>query len=39
MRVETERMGGDITAEYKDGQLYIMERIIMENDMRKNYEE
>jgi hypothetical protein len=21
MRVETERMGGDITAEYKDGQL------------------
>ena len=27
MRVETERMGGDITAEYKDGQLYIMERI------------
>ena len=29
MRVETERMGGDITAEYKGGQLYIMERIIM----------
>ena len=29
MRVETERMGCDITAEYKDGQLYIMERIIM----------
>ena len=29
MRLETERMGGDITAEYKDGQLYIMERIIM----------
>lgn len=29
MRVDTERMGGDITAEYKDGQLYIMERIIM----------
>ena len=29
MRVETERMGGDITAEYKDGQLYITERIIM----------
>ena len=29
MRVETEGMGGDITAEYKDGQLYIMERIIM----------
>lgn len=29
MRVETERMGGDITAEYKDGQLYIMKRIIM----------
>ena len=29
MRVETERMGGDITAEYKDRQLYIMERIIM----------
>lgn len=29
MRVETERMGGDITVEYKDGQLYIMERIIM----------
>ena len=29
MRVETERMGRDITAEYKDGQLYIMERIIM----------
>ena len=29
MRVETERMGGDITAEYKDGLLYIMERIIM----------
>ena len=29
MRVETERMGGDITAEYKDWQLYIMERIIM----------
>ena len=29
MRVETKRMGGDITAEYKDGQLYIMERIIM----------
>lgn len=29
MRVETERMVGDITAEYKDGQLYIMERIIM----------
>ena len=29
MRVETERMGGDITAEYKDGQLCIMERIIM----------
>lgn len=29
MRVETERMGGDITAEYKAGQLYIMERIIM----------
>lgn len=29
MRVETERMGGDITAEYKDGQLYIMEQIIM----------
>ena len=29
MRVQTERMGGDITAEYKDGQLYIMERIIM----------
>ena len=29
MRGETERMGGDITAEYKDGQLYIMERIIM----------
>ena len=29
MRVETERMGVDITAEYKDGQLYIMERIIM----------
>ena len=29
MRVETERMGGDITAEYKDGKLYIMERIIM----------
>ena len=29
MRVETERKGGDITAEYKDGQLYIMERIIM----------
>lgn len=35
MRVETERMGGDITAEYKDGQLYIMERIIMQNDRRK----
>ena len=29
MRVETERMGGDITVEYKNGQLYIMERIIM----------
>ena len=29
MRVETERMGGDITAEYKDGQLYIMQRLIM----------
>ena len=35
MRVETERMGGDITAEYKDGQLYIMERIIMQNERNK----
>ena len=29
MRVQTERMGGDITAKYKDEQLNIMERIIM----------
>ena len=42
MRVETERMGGDITAEYKNGfvtveenQYIIMERIIMQNDRRK----
>ena len=35
MRVETERMGGDITTEYKDGQLYIMERIIMQNERNK----
>lgn len=42
MRVETERMGGGITVEYKNGfvtveenQYIIMERIIMQNDRRK----